>query len=220
MSEPISFLLWVRGTAFDLAVTIFVIGVILRFFEIISLGRKANLAEPRGEEFGPGMKTVLTRTLPEAGIFKRQPLTIIGGFVFHLGLLISLVFFVPHIELFRETFGFSWPGLPNYFVDAATVLAIVGMLAMLWHRLTNPVMKLLTTKEDWLVWLVTFLPLLSGYFAYHRMIDPYPLVLGLHILSVELLLVVFPFTKLMHAFTLFLARWYTGAMSGRRGVES
>ncbi|MEJ1376543.1 MAG: hypothetical protein RPU32_00980 [Candidatus Sedimenticola sp. (ex Thyasira tokunagai)] len=220
MSEPIDFLLWMRGTGFDLAVTVFVIGILLRLFEIISLGRKINLAEPRGEEFGPGMKTILTRMIPESGTFKRQPLTVIGGYVFHIGLLISLLFFVPHIELFGETFGITWPGLPNYIIDAATVLAITGLLAMLWHRITNPVMRVITTKEDWLVWLVTFLPLLTGYIAYHRMIDSYPLALGLHLLSVEILLVVFPFTKLMHAFTLFLARWYNGAMSGRRGVES
>jgi nitrate reductase gamma subunit len=37
---------------------------------------------------------------------------------------------------------------------------------------------------------------------------------------VELLLVVFPFTKLTHAFTVFIARWYNGAIFGRKGVES
>jgi nitrate reductase gamma subunit len=46
------------------------------------------------------------------------------------------------------------------------------------------------------------------------------LLLALHILSVELLLVVFPFTKLMHTFTIFLSRWYGGAISGYRGVKS
>ena len=46
------------------------------------------------------------------------------------------------------------------------------------------------------------------------------MLLALHILSVELLMVLFPFTRLMHAFTLFMARWYTGAVSGFRGVES
>jgi nitrate reductase gamma subunit len=45
-------------------------------------------------------------------------------------------------------------------------------------------------------------------------------ILGLHILSVEALMIAFPFTKLMHTFTVFLSRWYNGAMSGRRGVES
>jgi nitrate reductase gamma subunit len=52
------------------------------------------------------------------------------------------------------------------------------------------------------------------------MLNPYPLVLGLHILSVELLLVVFPFTKLMHALTFVIARWFNGAIAGRKGVQS
>lgn len=220
MNEPMEFLLWVRGPAFDVAATIFVVGVIIRFFEIFSLGRKPNLAQPRGTEFGPGMKTVLNRSFPEMGTFKRQPLTVLVGYAFHIGLLISLILFVPHIELFRETFGFGWPGLPNPIVDAAAVISIVALIAALWHRIMSPVMRILTTSEDWLVWLLTFLPMLTGYLAYHRMLDPYPLILGLHILSVEALMVFFPFTKLMHTFTLFIARWYNGAMSGRRGVES
>jgi nitrate reductase gamma subunit len=62
--------------------------------------------------------------------------------------------------------------------------------------------------------------LLTGYLAYHRMLNPYPLVLGIHILSVELLMVVFPFTKLMHALTFLIARWYNGAIAGRKGVQS
>jgi len=52
------------------------------------------------------------------------------------------------------------------------------------------------------------------------MIDPYPLALGLHILSVELFLVVFPFTKLMHAITTFIARWFNGVTLGRKEDET
>jgi nitrate reductase gamma subunit len=220
MTESMDFLLWVRGTAFDVAATVFVVGVLLRLFEIFSLGRRPDLAEPRGSQFLPGLKTIGTRMLPDGGTFRRQPLTVVLGYVFHVGLLVSLVFFVPHIELFRETFGFGWPGLPTPIVDAAAVLAIVALLAVLWHRLTNPVMRVLNRGEDWLVWALTFLPIITGYLAYHRLVNPYPLILGLHILSVEVLMVLFPFTKLMHTFTLFAARWYNGAMSGRRGVES
>ncbi|MCB1752608.1 MAG: hypothetical protein KDI74_12880 [Gammaproteobacteria bacterium] len=220
MNDSMDFLLWTRGTAFDVAIAIFIIGLIIRLFEIVSLGRERTLAEPKGSEFLPGVKTILTRTLPDGGTFKRQPLTVIAGYVFHVGLLITLLLFIPHIELFRETFGFGWPGLPNPIVDAAAVLGVVGLLAALWNRLTNPVMKMLSGGEDYLVWVLTFLPLLTGYLAYHRMINPYPLAMGLHLLSIELLLILFPFTKLMHTFTLFLARWYNGAMSGRRGVQS
>jgi nitrate reductase gamma subunit len=43
-------------------------------------------------------------------------------------------------------------------------------------------------------------------------------MLALHILSAEILLVVLPFTKLFHAFTLFGSRWYNGSANARKGV--
>jgi nitrate reductase gamma subunit len=88
------------------------------------------------------------------------------------------------------------------------------------HRLSHPVKRFISTPEDYLVWVVTFLPVITGYLAYHRLVNPYPLALGLHILSAELFLVVFAFTKLTHVFTAFIARWYNGAIFGRKGVES
>jgi hypothetical protein len=88
------------------------------------------------------------------------------------------------------------------------------------HRLKDPVKRFLSNFDDYLGWFVTILPLVTGYIAFHRVGMPAPTLIAIHILSVELLMVVFPFTKLMHAFTLFLARWYNGAISGYRGVQS
>ncbi len=220
MNTPIDFLLWVKGPAFDVAVTIFVLGIIIRLFEILLLGRQPDYAEAKGSEFSAGLKTVFTRNLPEPGSFKRAPFTVIGGYIWHIGFLITLFLFIPHIELIRGTLGIEWPGLSNYMVDAVAVITLVTLVAMLIDRLLHPVKRFLSGPEDYLVWLVTFLPLLTGYLALHRMLNPYPLVLGLHILSVELLLVVFPFTKLMHAITFLIARWFNGAIAGRKGVQS
>jgi nitrate reductase gamma subunit len=47
----------------------------------------------------------------------------------------------------------------------------------------------------------------------------YITLLTLHILSVELLLVVAPFTKLAHMFSTFISRWYNGAVNGFKGIE-
>ncbi len=82
------------------------------------------------------------------------------------------------------------------------------------------VLRFLSTREDYIVWLVTIAPLITGYIAFHRIGMTAPTLLAIHILSVELLLVVFPFTKLMHTFTVVLSRWYGGAISGYRGVKS
>jgi nitrate reductase gamma subunit len=106
-------------------------------------------------------------------------------------------------------------------VDATTIVTMIALLAVLAHRLLHPVMRFLSGFQDYLVWLVTILPLVTGYLAFHRVgVAPPAMLITVHILSVELLMVVFPFTKLMHAFTLFMARYYNGAIAGYRGVNS
>ena len=50
MNTPIDFLLWVKGPAFDVALTIFVLGIIVRLFEILLLGRRADFAQAKGLE--------------------------------------------------------------------------------------------------------------------------------------------------------------------------
>ncbi|HOV04684.1 MAG TPA: hypothetical protein PLG99_09765, partial [Kaistiaceae bacterium] len=169
---------------------------------------------------GAGFKTVFSRSVPEAGTFKRSAFTIIAGYVFHIGLFVALVFLAPHIALVRDTTGLSWPNLPTPVVDFATVAAIGALVAILVNRMRDKVLRFLTGFEDYVAWTATFLPLLTGYMAFHHLLLRYELMLALHILSVELLLVVFPFTKLMHTFTLFLSRWYTGSAFGRKGVQS
>lgn len=220
MNTSMDFLLWVRGPALDWALAIFVIGVVLRLFEIFLLGRAVNYAEARQGEFAPGMRTVFRRFGADPGTFKRSAFNVIVGYIWHIGFLVALFLFIPHIELIGSIVGFTWPGLPNPVVDSITAVTIVALIAMLVHRLRHPVMRHLSGFEDYLVWAATILPLVTGYLAYHRLVDPYTLILGLHILSVELLLVIFPFTKLMHTFTAFVARWYNGANYGRKGIES
>ena len=219
MSE-IEFLNWVRGPAFEIATVIFVAGVIIRILEIFFLGRKTNLAEAKGSEMSSGLQTIVSRSIPDKNTFKRSTFKIISGYIFHLGLLVTIFFYTPHILLFKDILGFSWPSLPSPVVDAFAVVSIITLIAVLVHRLRDRVLKFISTPEDYLVWLVTILPLITGYIAFHRIGMSAPTLLAIHILSVELLLVVFPFTKLMHAFTLVIARWYNGAISGYRGVQS
>ena len=220
MIDPMEFLLWTKGPLFDWAVAIFALGLLVRIVEIFMLGRRPDYAEPRGGEWGPGLRTVLTRSLADPGTFQRAPFDVTLGWVWHVGFLIVLLLFIPHIELIASVAGLRWPGLPNPVVDAVAAVTIVTLVASLVHRLNHPVKRYIGTFEDYLVWAVTFLPLITGYIAYHRLIDPYPLALGLHLLTVELFLIVLPFTKLTHIFTAFIARWYNGAIFGRKGVRS
>jgi nitrate reductase gamma subunit len=219
MSE-IEFLSWVRGTGFQIATIIFVAGVVIRFAEILLLGRKPDLAEAKGSEMQSGLRTIISRSVPDKSTFKRSTFTIVAGYIFHIGLFVTIFLFAPHILMFKEVVGFSWPALPTPIVDAMAVVTIIALLAVLAHRMRDTVLKFLSTKEDYFVWLLTTLPLITGYIAFHRIGTTAPTLLAIHILSVELLLVAFPFTKLMHSFTFALSRWYNGAISGYRGVQS
>lgn len=214
------FLLWVRGPAFNIALFIMLAGIVVRFMEILLMGRKTNLAEARGSEMAGGLNTIWRRTLPDADTFRRSGFTIIAGNLFHIGLFVVIFLFVPHILVFERLFGVSWAGLPSNIVDATTVVTIVALLAVLVHRVKDPVLRMLSNFSDYLAWLVTILPLITGWLAFNRVGLSGSTLIGLHILSVELLMVLFPFTKLSHAFTLVLARWYNGAIAGYKGVQS
>lgn len=213
-------LIWIRGPALQIATVIFLLGVVVRIFEILVLGRKANLAEARGSATAGGLRTVITRMFPDRGTLERSTFTVVAGYIFHIGIFITLFFFAPHILLFQQVLGVSWPSLPTQVIDATAVVTIIALLAVLVHRVAHRVIRFLSRFQDYLVWLVTFLPILTGYLAFHRIgLAPQHLI-AIHIASVELLMVVFPFTKLMHAFTLFIARYYNGAMAGYKGVNS
>ena len=213
-------LLFVRGPLLQIATVIFLLGIVVRIIEILVLGRKADLAEARGSAVAGGIRTILTRFIPDSGTLQRNTFTVIAGYIFHIGLFVTIFLFTPHILLFSDVFGVSWPALPTPVVDATTIVTIIALLAVLAFRVMNKVQRFLSRFQDYLVWLVTILPLVTGYLAFHRIGLPPSTLLTLHILSVELLMVVFPFTKLMHAFTLFMARYYNGAIAGYKGVNS
>ncbi|OGT87733.1 MAG: hypothetical protein A2286_06145 [Gammaproteobacteria bacterium RIFOXYA12_FULL_61_12] len=213
-------LIWARGPGFDLALLVFVAGMLLRLFEILSLGRKRDLAEGRGCGAVGGLRTILSRTLPRRSVFLKEPLRILNGYLLHMGLFVAIFLFGPHIDFFKAWFGLSWPYLPSGMVDAVTAVTLLSLTVALVLRMNNPVLRLISTSGDYVAWVLTFLPLLTGYLAHNHLLLPYTWMLALHILSVDLLLVAAPFNKLTHMFAFLLARWYQGYQAGYRGIAS
>jgi nitrate reductase gamma subunit len=213
-------LLWARGPGLVIASSIFIFGILVRLIEIFMLGHKKNLAEIRDSGISAGFRTIFSRSLPaDRNTLRRSMFTFTAGYVFHTGLFVVIFLLTPHIQLFEKLIGFAWPALATPIVDFFAVLTMLALLAVLWHRLTNSVLRFLSTSQDYLVWFLTFLPVLTGYMSYHHLFFPYTWALALHILSVELMLVLFPFTKFTHAFTLFISRFYNGYMAGQKGVQ-
>ncbi|MCW8825749.1 MAG: hypothetical protein OQK78_04920 [Gammaproteobacteria bacterium] len=220
MGEANELLLWAKGPAFEWALGIMIFGIVIRLIEIFSLGRRVDYSVARENSPGSGLKTIFSRSYKVELSTPQVTRTVITGYIFHIGLLITVALFIPHIEIWRSIIGFGWPGLPTSIVDFVAVITMLTLLVVLVDRLTNPVKKQLSTIGDYLAWLVTFLPLLTGYLTYHHLGLPYTEMLAIHIISVELLMIILPFTKLIHSVTIFIARWYNGDQFARKGVAS
>ncbi len=214
--NEVELLNWARGPGLMYATIIMVFGLTLRIFEILSLGRPKELAEIRDSGVRDGWMTILKRSLPEPAHWK----LITASYIFHVGLLVVIFFFIPHTQLFRDVFGIFWGGWPNYVIDFFTVLSIAAMLYTLVTRFYDPTRRILSKMSDYFAWVVTFLPLLTGYMAFHRLGMDYTTMLAVHILSVELLMISLPISKLTHAITFSMARYYTGSNNGRKGIHS
>jgi hypothetical protein len=213
-------LAWVRGPGLALAIIFMLVGVVVRLLEMFMLGRKTDLSEARVKASGKyGWRTVFTRSLPNLSCGQSLPVVFISAYIFHIGLFLTVFFFVPHIQFIRDLTGLQWPGMSFWLIDSVTLISMLAMLVALWYRWWDKVRRYISRFSDYFVWTLTFLPLLSGYLLYHRQLFPYNEMMIVHIVSVELLLISLPLTKLMHTFTFIFSRWYTGAAAGRKGVK-
>ena len=212
------FLTWVRSTGLNIALSIFVLGMLWRTFEIYTLGRKPDLAAPRRVAGASGLHTMFRRSLVSPRTYGSSALGYIAGYIFHIGLLVVVVLFAQHIKLIQSITGLSWPSLPAQFIDFAAVVTLAAMLLVLVDRISKPVKRFLSTFQDYAAWTLTFLPVLTGYLTTKHLLLPYTTMLALHILCAELLLIFLPFTKLIHVFTLWASRWYNGDVNAKKGV--
>lgn len=221
MNNPyFDLLMWARGPGFDIALAILIGGILLRLVEILVLGRKKDFAAPKGNPTAQGVKTVFTRSWPRKGMMKTAPVTYIGGYIFHLGFAIAFLFLGAHIALVDDLIGIQWPEANKALIETAAVLAVVAAIALGWTRIANPVRRALTGFDDWVVLVLSVLPLVTGYIAVNKIFGDGTLWMAIHILSAEALMVAFPFTKLMHAVTFMTSRYYNGSIQGRKGAES
>jgi nitrate reductase gamma subunit len=227
-----SLLEFARGPALAWAVSIFIIGVLWRLVGILLLRTRKDLSEPRNRATWKGLRLIALRSWPRKEFIEGTAFGEVMGYTFHVGFLAALLFLVPHVLFFgnvfegllgadfSDLFGVRWPTLPTGIITFVSGVALAALVAVLVHRLTNPVKRLISNFDDYFSWLLTAAPLATGMLAYaHAGGAPYETLLGAHILSAEALMVWFPFGKLMHAFLIFGARASQGMLFERKGAS-
>ena len=209
---------FVDGPLWYFALVVFLIGVAWRLFAIFRSGSKADFSMPRRSGAVSAFMTSLRRFVPRHEMSPRIRLQVVAGYMFHLGLFALLVFAAPHVLfLQKHLLGFGWTPMPYWAFILASQIAFAGLLILWLHRLLNPVTRLISDADDYVAAGLTFFVMLTGCLA---LMEDFTGLRVLHRFTVELLMIYFPFSRLMHAFTFIPSRAYTGAWFGRRGVDA
>jgi nitrate reductase gamma subunit len=212
-----------RGPALKVALAVFCLGVVWRIVGFALLRVRRDLDIPRATVFkymSGGLISIGSRSWPHREFIARTGPGEALGYSYHLGLFAVVLLFTPHIVFLGSLFGVTWPGLPSSLITMISVLTLTLFLAVLFRRVTHPVIRMLSNFDDYFSWFITALVMVTGLAATAHIGAPYQTLLGLHILSVDVLLIWFPFGKLMHAFYIFPSRGINGAILARKGATS
>jgi nitrate reductase gamma subunit len=209
---------FIEGPLWTFSLLVFSIGVVWRLFGIVRLGTRADRAPVKSSGRSAGLKSIFSRSIPRREVMQSSGTVIVAGYLFHIGLLVLVFWAAPHVAfLEKEVLGFGWTAAPSWLFLLASVAAFLGIIMLMVRRLVDPVLRKISSPDDYIGVTITFMVLLTGCLA---MQESWAGLRAFHMLWVEILMVYFPFSRLMHAFTFVFSRGYSGAMFGRRGVET
>ena len=208
-------LAFARGPALAFSVAVFVLGLAWRLYGIFRRPVRPDYSTPRvaGTVAG-GVRAIFSKMLPPKGVRIRGA-QMINAYAYHLALAVIAFSFAPHIAFVQRYTGIHWPALPDPAMYVATGVATTCLLIALMNRLSDGVQRLLSGFDDYFSWMVTMLSLITGMALIGQQ---KPLLIAMHLLSLELLLLWLPFGKLAHAALVFVSRYRTGADFTRKGA--
>jgi nitrate reductase gamma subunit len=213
-----------RGPALKVAIGVFFVGVVWRVLALVLLRIRREHSSPRASLLryvGVGLFATASRSWPHPQFIKRTGAGEALGYSYHMGLFVVILLFGPHIAFLAGLLGIgSWPGLPSSVITGIAVVTATLFTGVLYRRLTTPVMRMLSNFDDYFTWFITMLVLLTGLATSAHLGARYETLLAIHILSVDAMLIWFPFGKLMHAFYIMPSRALNGAILARKGAAT
>jgi nitrate reductase gamma subunit len=212
---------FLTGPALWATFIIFIGGLIFRVAFLAGLSRERDRVFYNHAESQWALRSILHWLIPWGSASMRsQPVFTLVFFVFHLCLLAVPLFLCAHNLLWDQSFGVSLWSMPDAWSDILTMVFMGSAAFLFIRRLARPEVRILTSAWDYALLLLTALPFVTGFLAYHQW-GPYEVMLILHVLSSEILLIVIPFSKLGHVILFFFSRTFIGfEMGGRRGARS
>ena len=161
-----------------------------------------------------GARSLLHWVIPFAGRKMRlNPMYTLISFAFHICLLVTPLFIAGHVLLFQQSWGIRWWTLPEGVADGMTLVVIAGCLFFIIRRLVRPEVRNVSYPSDFLLALLVLLPFASGFVAHHQWL-PYEATLIVHGFSGALMLLLIPWTRLVHLLWFAFTRAFMGSEFG------
>ena len=212
---------FLTGPALWFTFIFFIGGLLIRMAFLFRLSRKKDGVIYNHINMDWGLRSILHWIIPFASAsMRQQPIFSLIAFIFHLTLIAVPLFLSAHIVLWEEAFGVTLWSIPDGLSDALTLVFIAAALFLMVRRRIRPEVRILTGVWDYALLVITMLPFITGFLAYHQW-GPYEAMLILHIAFGQILLILIPITKLAHMILFFFTRAFIGfEMGGRRGART
>jgi nitrate reductase gamma subunit len=212
---------FLTGPALWFTFLFFIGGLFVRIAILFWLSRKKDRVIYNHFSWGWGFRSIFHWMIPWASTaMRQQPVFSIVAFIFHVSLLAVPLFLAAHNIMWDEAFGFSLWSFPDQVADWMTLILVAAAVFLFARRRIRPEVRILTSSWDYFLLMMTALPFLTGFLAYHQW-GPYDVLLILHILLSQILLILIPTTKLGHMILFFFTRAFIGfEMGGRRGART
>lgn len=219
-----------------ITVTIFVLGVIYRLWRWASARIVHNITlAPFPQSNGEVVGIFARQVILFENLFKFDMPVWVGGWLFHIALFSIIGGHVLGIYTLGKEFMYvgTSENLSVYLSDLLGltfgILALIALFYLLYRRVAVDKVRLLSNPSDylWLLLLIAivavgdFMRLFPGYGIEYAPVKEYITTLVMfqpaaipdnllfitHIFLVQILLIIFPFSKLMHVFGMFGERW-------------
>jgi nitrate reductase gamma subunit len=209
----------VRGPLVYIAFIVFIGGSIYRLKTFIDLVKKDKTIMPF-ISLKYTLRSLFHWMIPFNSVnWRRRPVITIVTFLFHIGLVFTPIFLLSHNILWRESWGITWWTLPEGIADIITLIVILCCGFFFLRRIFAPELRFVTFDSDYLMLIISFLPFMTGFLAYHQLLLPHKTMVILHILFGEIMLIAIPFTRLFHMFYFFLTRSFMGSQVAGWGTK-
>lgn len=205
-----------------ITVTVFVVGLASRIFRYASIPAPLKIPTTPAPTTRSGVALRLGREVVLfESLFKASKWTWLFGWLFHFGLLLTLL---AHLRYFTDPVWW-WVGLLSRFSPYFGMMMMLGLAGLLARRFLVDRVRYISAPSDYLM--LVFLMAIAGSglvmrYVFHtdivqlkefalglKFFDFASLafhpVLFLHLLLVAVLLLIFPFSKLLHAPGLFFS---------------